>query len=114
MSGCCVRRTGKTVKEGHRDSDGWEDFEDMWRLNDASPRPVKQIPQTPRKSYTRDFDPDDSFDMSIVQDGKDPPFFIYASYKKCSTEDDGPNPSAYAASIPRKACTSLVCVPSHS
>jgi hypothetical protein len=67
----CIRRTGKTVKEGHRDSDGWEDFEDMWRLNDASPRPAKKIPQTPRKSYTRDFDPDDSFDMSIVQDGKD-------------------------------------------
>lgn len=64
-----LRRTGRTVKEGHRDSDGWEDFEDMWRLNDASPRAPKRAPETPRKSYAPDFDRDDSFDMSIVQEG---------------------------------------------
>lgn len=57
------------MKEGHRDSDGWEDFEDMWRLNDASPRSVKRVSETPRKSYAPDFDHDDSFDMSIVQEG---------------------------------------------
>lgn len=88
------------MKEGHRDSDGWEDFEDMWRQNDASPRSAKRAPVTPTKTYRPNFDDNDSFDMSIVEGGRERLTCVYSPL--ITSSDTGPSPSTYVANLARQ------------
>lgn len=105
------RRTGKTVKEARRDSDGFEDFEELVVANESSPRSTRRVSETSRKSYAPDpDDSDDDIDMSIVQEGayawlrhaKLPLYYSSANLSPLEPEPYPSPPARYIAPIPRE------------